>query len=129
MKHTKLLSLILVIAMISVLLAACGGDSPMKAAAGTYVGQYTKLVGDDDSARDTDSAFKLTLTADGKGTHERDSLTLNVTWTLEGENVTLQETFLGMAIDYTGTLKDGELHLFNGDPTDIWTCEYVYQKQ
>ena len=36
---------------------------------------------------------------------------------------------MGMKMDYTGTLKDGVLHLFNGDPSDVWTCEYVYQKQ
>ena len=127
MKHSKLISLILVVALLSVLLAACGGNSPMKAAAGTYVGQYTKFVGD--TEKNTDESFTLTLTGDGKGTHERDGLTLSVTWTLDGENFTMQETFLGMSLDYTGTLKDGTLDIFNGDPTNDLTYEYVFQKQ
>ena len=130
MKRTKLIALLLVLALLCVLLAACElGDPAVKAAAGTYVGQYTKSVGDDDSKKDTSSPFSLTLTADGKGTHFRDGMEFEVTWTLEGDAITLKETFIGDPIQYTGTLKDGELHLFNGDPEAMWTVEYVYKKQ
>ena len=51
-----------------------------------------------------------------------------MTWTLDGEDFTMQESFLGITMDYTGTLKDGVLHLYNGDPTDEWTYEYVYTR-
>lgn len=130
MKHTKLIALVLTTALLAALLIACDSrSSGMKAAAGAYEGQYIKMVGDTDDDRDTSKAFRLTLTADGKGTHERDDLTLNVTWTLDGEKITVQETFIGAKLDYTGTLKDGELHLFNGNPEDSWTAEYVYLKQ
>ena len=125
MNLKKLFALLLAVALLCALFTACS-DNPMKKAAGTYVGQYTKFVGDDEKEEET---FTLTLEADGTGKHARDDLELKVTWTLEGEAITMKETFLGMSIDYTGTLKDGELHLFNGDPEDIWTCEYVYQKQ
>ena len=53
-------------------------------------------------------------------------------WFIEAvENFTMDEVrerILGMS-PYTGTLKDGELHLFNGNPEDSWTAEYVYRKQ
>ena len=40
----------------------------------------------------------------------------------------MTEKFLGSTIDYTGTLKDDKLDIFNGDPDDMWTYEYVYKK-
>ena len=130
MKYTKLIALLLALALLAGLFAACETVDPaVKAAVGTYEGQYTKCVGDSDDDRVTDQAFKLTLTEDGKGTHERDGLTLNVNWSVNGEKITVQETFIGITLDYTGTVKDGELHLFNGDPENIWTVEYVYKKQ
>lgn len=130
MKHTKMIALILAVAMLSVLLIACSdGNNAMKDAAGTYVGQYTKVVGDDDSARDTSEFFQLVLTEDGKGKHSRDGMEFDVTWTLEGEAFTMSETFIGDPIQYTGTLKNGELDIFNGDPENAWTYEYVYKKQ
>ena len=41
----------------------------------------------------------------------------------------MKETFMGISIDYTGTLKDGELHTYNDEPTDDLTYEYVYAKE
>ena len=98
----------------------------MKAAAGTYVGEYTKLVGDETK---TEESFQLTLKADGTGVQEREGIRFNVTWTLEGESFTMTETFIGDPVEYTGTLKDGKLHLYNGDPEYIFTREYFYAKQ
>lgn len=130
MKTKKLLALTLVVALLAALLAACsGGDPAIKAAVGSYVGEYTKFVGDGDDAKDSSAPFSLDLTEDGKGTHHRDDLHIPITWKLEGEKITVTETFLGIELEYTGTLKDGKLDLFNGDPSDIWTCEYVYHKQ
>jgi len=109
-------------------LAACGGGGASNPAVGTWIGLYTKFVGDDDSARDTSSPFTLELKSNGKGTHHRDDLDINVEWKLDGENVSMTETFMGLKLEYTGTLQDGELHLFNGDPKDIFTVEYVYNR-
>ena len=126
MNRKKLLALVLLVALAAALFVACGEPDPMEQAAGTYVGQYTKLVGDETRQEET---FRLELKQDGTGVHARNEMEFKVTWTLEGETFTMHETFLGMSIDYTGTLAEGKLDIFNGDPTDIWTYEYVYQKQ
>ena len=130
MKCAKLFALLLTLALMAALFAACEtGDPAMKAAAGSYSGLYTKAVGDPDDSRDSSSPFSLTLEADGTGVHARDQMEFNVVWSLEGEKITLQETFIGITLDYTGTLRNDELHLFNGNPEDLWTVEYVYQKK
>ena len=100
-----------------------------KGEAAVWNGQYTKFVGDDDSARNTDDKFTLELYEDGTGVHHRDDLDINVTWELDGDKFTMKETFMGMNIDYTGTMKGDELSIFNGDPEDDFTCEYVYLKE
>lgn len=125
---SKVLVLALALVMIVGVLSACGGGSKDKGAVGTYTGLYTKFVGDGDDAKDESSPFSLELKAGGKGVHHRDDLDLDVTWTLDGENITMTESFLGAKMEYTGTLSGNSLHLFNGDPEDIWTCEYVYEK-
>ena len=97
--------------------------------AGTYVGQYGKFVGDPDSEKNEDEEFSLELNADGTGKHNRDGYSYNVTWSLKGEKFEMSETFLGDPIEYTGTLKDNKLDIFNGDPDDDWSYEYVYEKE
>ncbi len=119
----------LLVAVLMVLgLAACG-DSALSAAAGTYKGQYTKFVGDGEDAKNTDEEFTLVLEKNGKGTHSRNDLEIDVEWQLEGENFKMTETFMGMTIEYTGTLTGTTLDIFNGDPEDPFTAEYVYEKQ
>ena len=121
---------LLVILFIGVFLfTGCESKPDLKTVAGTYDGQYTKFVGDPEDAKNTEDVFSIELKEDGTGTHHRDDLDINVTWTLDGENFTMKETFLGITIDYTGTLKDGKLDIFNGDPSNDFTCEYVYQKK
>ncbi|MBQ1679233.1 MAG: hypothetical protein II062_06870 [Oscillospiraceae bacterium] len=134
MKHGKLLALLLCLLLTALLLAACGSlTSPaetvnpaVRAAAGTYVGQYTKLVG---SETKNEEVFSLTLKEDGTGVHARNDMEFKVTWTLEGESFSMKETFIGDPILYTGTLKDGVLDIVNGDPDTPFTYNYVYKKQ
>lgn len=123
----KVIALLMAVMMV-IGLTACG-NSELKAASGTYKGEYTKMVGDDEDDKTTDEEFTLTLESNGKGKHDRDGLSIDVTWELEGENFKMTETFMGMKLEYTGTLKDGKLDIFNGDPEDIWTMEFVYSKQ
>ncbi len=117
-------------ALLLTLLAACGAPKPAETPApvgpGTYAGEYGKWVGSSDEDRDTEP-FTLILTEDGKGKFQRDGGEFRVTsWTLEGENFTMQETFLGATNDYTGTLKDGTLVMYTGgDPEDELTYMYV----
>ena len=139
----KVISVLLVLVLLVsglFMFTGCGNDDKkddkdskksqsLSAAAGTYEGLYTKFVGDPDSAKNEDEEFTLVLKEDGTGKHSRDDLDLKVTWSLDGEKFKMTETFLGATIDYTGTLKDGKLDIFNGDPDDEWSCEYVYEKK
>ncbi len=122
----KIIAMALVVMMALAILASCGAPSEMKEAAGTWTGVHTKFVGDSEWVEEEE--FSLVLTDDGKAVSKRGGEEYNATWSLEGENFKMTETFLGIKIEYTGTLKDGELDIFNGDPTDDLTCEYVYKK-
>ncbi|MBQ8932897.1 MAG: hypothetical protein IJ061_01285 [Lachnospiraceae bacterium] len=98
-------------------------EVPDKGEATVWTGIYTKLVGDDTKEEET---FSLELYDDGTGIHHRDDMDFKVTWEQNGDEFTMNETFIGDPIVYTGKISDGELHLFNGDPDDDWTYEYVY---
>lgn len=98
----------------------------LSSAVGVYQGQYVKLVGD---TQKVEEEFSLELNADGTGMHNRDGYSFNVTWSVDGEKFKMSETFVGDPIEYVGTLKDGKLDIFNGDPEDMWTYEYVYEKE
>ena len=102
-----------------------GGAKADDPVLGTWKGVYTKLVGDTQTNAEE---FSLDLKSGGKGVHHRDGTEFDVKWNLDGEDFTMSETFLGISIDYVGTLKDGVLDLYNGDPTDDWTYEYVYTR-
>ncbi len=102
---------------------------PDKGEAVTWNGLYTKFVGDDDSARDEDGKFSLELYEGGTGVHHRDDMDFKVTWELDGEDFTMKETFIGDPIVYTGTMSGDDLDIFNGDPEDIWSCDYVYVRE
>lgn len=132
-KTLKIAALVAVIALGLFTLTGCGKEEKkedkkqdLSAYAGTYEGQYTKLVGD---TKQVEEEFTLELNADGTGVHNRDEYSFNVTWELDGENFKMTETFIGDPIIYTGTLKNGNLDIFNGDPENIWTYEYVYVKK
>ena len=101
---------------------------PDKGEATVWKGTYTKFVGDPDTAKDTSEEFSLELYEDGTGVHHRSGMDFKVTWELNGEDFTMSETFIGDPIVYTGTLSGNSLRLFNGDPKNDFTCEYVYEK-
>ena len=123
MKKTIAVVMALVMAL---MLVACGASQEMKDAAGTYKCQQSKLVGVNDW--ETDEEFTLELKEDGTGTRTTDGTSYELTWKLEGETFTMTETFLGLTNDYTGTLKDGKIDIFNGDPENDLTYEYVLAK-
>lgn len=94
---------------------------------GTFVCEKYKFVGDTEWSTDTE--WKLVLGADGEGTSSRDGEEYKLTWKLDGEKITVTETFLTITLEYTGTLKDGVIDLFNGDPENDLTCEYIFSKK
>lgn len=123
-KSFKLLITVFVLVLI---VTGCGkGNNKLSDYAGTYQGEYTKLVGDDTKE---ESEFSLELKADGTGISKRNDAEYKLTWSLDGENFSMKETFLGMSIEYNGTLKDGKLDIFNGDKENLFTYEYVYTKK
>ena len=129
-KYSKIL-FVAVLLFAAVLITGCGGskekESNLKDAAGTYEGIYGKFVGDEEHI--TDEEFSLVLKEDGTGKHNRDGGSFDVEWSLDGENFTMKDKFGGLTIDYTGTLKDGKLQIYNGDPTNAFTYEYNYEKK
>ena len=103
------------------LLTGCG-----KSYAGTYQLEYSKFVGDPDTAKNTSEVAYITLNDGGLGISYRDGLNHDVVWEMNGEKITLTETLAGIRIEYNGTLKDGKLILFNGDESDALTTMKVY---
>ena len=116
-------------------LTACGGGTASSSSAasddgvaGVYTGVYYKFAADPDTAKVTDDPFSLTLNADGTGTHERDDMEFDVTWTLDGEDFRMEEKFLGDPNIYEGTLSGDDLVLYTPGKDDPMAYEYVYTK-
>ena len=91
----------------------------------TYDGLYTKFVGDEE--KDESDDFSLILKPDGTGVSKRDGNEFDVTWKIEDGAFLMTETFMGITIDYTGKITNESLDIFNGEPDDDFTCEYVYE--
>ena len=124
MKKFRLL--VALVAVFTVLtLTGCGKD--LSKYAGTYKGEYTKMVGD--TEKETADTFSLELKADGTGTSTRDGYDYDITWSVDGETFKMTEKFLCLTVDYTGTIKDDKIDVFNGDKNDDFTYEYVYTKK
>lgn len=108
------------------IITACGNK--LSEYAGTYKLEYSKFVGDPDTAKNTTDIAEIILENDGTGKSNRDGLNINIEWKLDGENITITEKYMGIELDYNGTLKDGRLDIFNGDKTNQLTVEKVYIK-
>ena len=126
-KYSKLLLVVVLFLSIILVTGSGGKKDEKKDVAGTYEGKYTKLVGD--SEKNTEEEFSLVLNEDGTGKHNRDGESYDVEWNIDGENFTMKDKFGPLTIDYTGTLKDKVLQIYNGDPKDTWTYEYYYEKK
>lgn len=124
MKKTLLCVLLV---MVCFFLVGCGKD--LKAYAGTYKLEYSKYVGDPDTSKDTTEVASIVLNADGTGKSNRNDTSYDIEWSIDGKNITVIEKFLGMKIEYNGTLEEGRLDLFNGEKTNALTNETVYNKQ
>ncbi|HNZ62973.1 MAG TPA: hypothetical protein PKH23_01385 [Bacillota bacterium] len=103
----KILLIIMAVLLIAGL-AACGPSKEEKALLGKYI--LTDHMYRDASRGELQEAY-IELKAGGKGSSNRDNLDLDIEWTLEGEKLTLKEKFLGIELDFEGSLKDGVLML------------------
>lgn len=128
-KNLKWIGVLLAALLLCSLFIACsGGNDAEKAAVGTYVGETYWFAGEPENKIDN-SGFTIELASGGKSVVTRDNLTLEGTWKLEGESITVTETLFGLENVYTGTLVNGKLTLSMGDPSDIWTVTYTFNKQ
>lgn len=99
----------------------------MQAAAGEYKRLYIKMVCSE--TKEDQEEAKLILNADGTGTSYRDDLEIKIKeWSINGTEFKMTEKFLG-TIDYVGTIENGTISVFNGDPEKPMTYEYVFAKQ
>ena len=128
-KNLKWIGILLAALLLCCLFTACGGGNEAeKAAVGTYVGEVYWFIGEPDNKIDN-SGFTIELASGGKAHVTRDSLSLDGTWKLDGETITVTETLFGLENVYTGTLVDGKLTVTSGDPSDIWSVTYTFNKQ
>ena len=121
----KFLILFLVVVSLFVV-TGCGKD--LSKYAGTYVGEYSKFVGDSEDSKDYEE-FSLELKANGTGISKRNGLTLNITWDIKNGKFTMQEKMGALVIDYTGKFEENKLITYNGDENNDLTYKYVYNKQ
>lgn len=110
--------------IILVLMVGCG-----KSYAGTYVQEYSKYVGDPDSAKNTNEVAKIILNNGGTGQSIRNGTNYNIEWSIDGENITIAEITTNGKVYYNGTLVNGKLDLFDGDKANALTNESVYNKE
>ena len=120
-------ALLVLVAVFSVALLTGCGKADLSKYAGKYEGQYGRWVGDE--TKETDSEFSLELKADRTGSSIKDGATYDVTWSMDGDKIKMTEKFFGLTIDYTGTIKDDELTLYNGPEDEDLTYIYVYTKK
>ena len=123
----KFFALLLAVLTAASVFALVGCAGKKAEALGTFVTEKHKYVSEEEWVDDTQ--WELDLAAEGKGTSKRDGNEYDVTWELDGENITIKETFAGLTNEFTGTLKDGVLDIFNGDLESPLTCEYVFNKK
>ena len=126
-KTFKKVLLVFVLALGVFVFTGCGKD--LSAYAGTYEKEYEKYVGDPETSKDTTEPFTLVLNADGTGKSNRDGESYDAEWSVDGEKFTLTEKFGPIKNEYTGTIKDGRIDLFNGDPQSDLTLEIVFNKK
>ena len=118
---------LMVFVMLGVLfITGCGKD--LSKYAGTYKLEYSKYVGDPETAKNQEE-WTVVLDKNGTGTSPRDGSTYNVEWSIKDDNITLKEKFMGISNDYNGTIKDGKMDIFNGDKTKDITLEAVFNKE
>ena len=128
MKGFKNLLLISVLVLGVFLVTGCGKQD-LSAYAGTYEKEYEKYVGDPETSKNTEDAWTVILNADGTGKSNRDDESYDAEWSLDGENFKFTEKFGPIKNEYTGTLKDGKIDMFNGDPNSDITLEIVLNKK
>ena len=121
-------SLLFVLLFMVSILVITGCGSNLSKYAGTYKLEYSKYVGDPDTAKNTEE-WTITLSDDASGKSNRNGSSYNIEWSISGNEITLTEKFGPLTIDYNGTITGNKLDIFNGDKTNDLTLEAVFNKQ
>ena len=128
MKNIKNLLLVAVLVLGVFMITGCG-KKDLSEYAGTYEKEFEKYVADSDDDKNTVDPWTIILNADGTGKSNRDEESYDAEWSLDGENFKFTEKFGPIKNEYTGTLKDGKIDMFNGDPKSDITLEIVFNKK
>ena len=121
----KIICLVLVCFM---LLIGCGKNELLEFE-GVYKLEYTKYVGDADTEKNTNLVATITLNSDGTGKSIHDGVDHNLTWSIDGINIKILESHDESIIEYSGTLENGKLDIFDGDKNKSLTNELIYYKE
>ena len=123
----KKIVLFVMVLFLGLIITGCGNS--LKEYAGTYNLEYSKYVKDPDTAKNTSSYAAIILNSDGTGTSKRDGRTIDIEWSMDGENIILKEVTDDEVIEYNGSIKNGVLMLYDGDKTNSLTKERMYIKE
>ena len=127
-KTIKNLFLVFVLAIGVIALTGCG-KKDLSTYVGTYEKEFEKYVGDSEEDKNTVDAWTIILNEDGTGKSNRDDESYDADWSIDGDNFKFTEKFGPIKNEYTGTLKDGKIDMFNGDPKNDLTLEVVLNKK
>lgn len=123
MKRSKLYFITAILLIFVFIISACSSNKVMDSAKGTYNFVYEKgpLISS------TEFDYQFILDGYGGGEYIHKGSTHKVKYKLEGTTINLTDTITG--IKYTGTLQNGELHIYDGNPNGLNVTEFLYQKQ
>ena len=123
MRKAAKLSWILVVCIMAFLITGCSNKEP-DGLKGTYYFVYEK--GPMFSADNLDYTFTLDGYGKGEYYHKGATHKIKYQYAYDG-TIFVTDTITG--IKYNGTLIDGELHLYDGNPESITVTEFLYQKK
>ena len=123
MKRSKIFIIIAISIIFVLIITACSSNKVMDSAKGTYNFVYEKgpLISS------TEFDYQFILDGYGGGEYIHKGSTHKVKYKLEGTTINLTDTITG--IKYTGTLQNGELHIYDGNPNGLNVTEFLYQTQ
>ena len=117
----KSIILIYVIASIFVL-SACSSGGGKDGAEGTYYFVYEKgplFVKDNKD-------YSIVLYGNGKGEYNREGNKHKLKYTFNNPDIEIMDNMTG--IKYKGTVSDGDLLFYDGDPDDPTVSEFFFQQ-